>query len=181
MATKTNTGSDGLKKKTNLSLSAELAPELAGGGEVVLLVLVVVSFALCLLLVLIAAIKNSGVNQDANGGDNNAADQKASDEQRKLIHCVFRGMIKAPSERILGTQVPTKIAASWSLPRNQMPTERAIEMPAAAIISQRARLELSGRLGFEELSLVVIKQLYLTDQNYCNISHVEKQKVASEG
>ena len=118
--------------------------------------LVLVAFALCLLLALVAAIKNRGVNQDDNSEHNNAADQKASDEQRKLIHRVFRGMIKAPRERILGTQVPTKMAASWSSPRNQMPTERAIEMPAAAIISQRAKLELSGRLVLEGLWLVVI-------------------------
>ena len=145
-----------------------------------LLVLVVISCALCLLLALIAAIKNSGVEQNANSSDNNAADQKASNKQRKLIHCVFRGMIKAPRERILGTQVPTKMAASWSSPRNQMPTERAIEMPAAAIISQRARLELSGRLVFEGLSLVVIKQLYLTGNDHSKIFHIQKWKVDLE-
>ena len=48
------------------------------------------------------------------------------------------GRIRAPSARMLGTKVPIKIPANLSSAINQIHTERAIEIAAARIISQRA-------------------------------------------
>ena len=79
-----------------------------------LLGLVHVSFALCLLLALIAALKNSGVEQNTNGGDSDTPDQKASDKQRKITHCFFLAMTKAPRGRLFRTQAPRTTADSVS-------------------------------------------------------------------
>ena len=88
---------------------------------------------------LIAAVEYGAPDEERHRGHDEHGDERANDEEADVAHWrAVLGSTIAPSERIDGTQRPTKMPWS-SLPVNQSETEKANDTAAAARSSNRER------------------------------------------
>src|SRR3954454_13140362 len=94
---------------------------------------------------LITAVEHRAPEQERHRGDDEKGDERPDDEQSEVAHRrTVLGSTIAPSERIDGTQRPTKMPwSSW--PANQSRTERPNETAAATRSSTRDRSSVPAR------------------------------------